>query len=135
MKNIELINSTSQTVASGGTLNLGNVNIKTCFGAFSYNGTNTITLVQNGTYQIIVKTNAISTVANQTVGFALAYNGTISTIANAGSVVATIGDVSTLTIPKMVKICDGNTISITIVNSGSASTTYQNLIVDIIKVA
>ena len=54
MKHIELINSVSQTVASNGKLVLGNVNIKYCNGAFSYNGTDALTLVQPGVYLIIV---------------------------------------------------------------------------------
>lgn len=133
MRSIELINSASQTIASGGKIALGNVNIKNCHGAFSYNGTDTITLVQSGIYQVIIKSNVVSTVADQTVGYAIAYNGTVSTIANTGAVITDVGGVSTLTLAKQVKICGNNPISLTLVNSGTASTTYQNVIVDIFR--
>lgn len=133
MRSIEIINSTSQTIASGGKIALGNVNIKNCHGAFSYNGIDTITLVQPGIYQIIIKANVISTVATQTVGYAISYSGTTSNIANTGAVVADIGGVVTLTLPKQVKICGNNTMSLSLVNSGADSTTYQNVIVDIIR--
>lgn len=133
MRSIEIINSASQTVASGGKIALGNVNIKNCYGAFNYNKVDTITLVQSGIYQVIIKANVVSTVANQTVGYAISYNGTVSTIANTGAVITDVGNVVTLTLPKQVKICGNNPMSLTLVNSGEDSTTYQNVIVDIIR--
>ena len=134
MKHIELINSTSQTVASGAKLNLGVVNFKLCAGAFSYNGTDTITLVQPGVYQILVKNDLTGTTATQVVSYAIAHNGTTSSVASATAVTADIGDTITLTIPKLVKICN-TPIALTLVNSGAESTTYNNIILDIVKVA
>lgn len=134
MKHIELINSVSQTVASNGKLVLGNVNIKYCNGAFSYNGTDTLTLVQPGVYQIIVKADLIGTVADQVVSYAISHNSVVSSVASATDVTAAIGDATTLTIPKMVKICN-TPISISLVNNGADSTTYNNIIVDVVKVA
>ena len=134
MKHIELINSTSQTIASGGKLALGVVNFKLCAGAFSYNSTDTITLVQSGVYQILVKADVTGTTATQSVGYAIGYNGTTSTIASAKAVTADIGDTITLTIPKLVRICN-TPIALTLVNSGADSTTYNNIIIDIVKVA
>lgn len=134
MKHIELINAVSQTVASGNKIALGNVNIKLCNGAFSYNGTDTLTLVQPGVYQIIVKADLTGTVATQVVSYAIGYNGTVSSVASATDVTAAIGDTTTLTIPKLVKICNAP-ISITLVNDGADSTTYNNIILDVVKVA
>ena len=134
MKHIELINAVSQTVTSGNKIALGNVNIKLCNGAFSYNGTDTLTLVQPGVYQIIVKADLIGTVATQVVSYAIGYNGTVSSVASATSVTAEIGDTITLSIPKLVKICNAP-ISITLVNDGVDSTTYNNIILDVVKVA
>ena len=134
MKHIELINSVSQTVASNGKLVLGNVNIKYCNGAFSYNGTDTLTLVQPGVYQIIVKADLIGRVADQVVSYAISHNSVVSSVASATDVTAAIGDATTLTIPKMVKICN-TPISISLVNNGADSTTYNNIIVDVVKVA
>lgn len=134
MKHIELINAVSQTVTSGNKIALGNVNIKLCNGAFSYNGTDTLTLVQPGVYQIIVKADLIGTVADQVVSYAITHNGIVSSVASATDVTAAIGDATTLTIPKMVKICNAP-ISITLVNNGADSTTYNNIIVDVVKVA
>lgn len=133
MKNIELINSASQTVTSGGRLNLGTVNIRTCFGAFNYNNIDTITLVQPGTYQLLVKSDLTATAAAQIVEYSVVYNGTVSSIASATAELTAIGDTITLTVPKLIKICS-EPISLTIVNSGLADTEYSNLIVDIVKV-
>ena len=134
MKHIELINSVSQTVASGGKLTLGNVNIKYCNGAFSYNGVDTLTLVHPGTYQLLVKIDLTGTVAGQLVSYAISHDGLVSTIVNASDVVAATTDITTLVIPKMVKICN-SPIEISIVNNGTDSTIYTNLIIDIVKVA
>ena len=134
MKHIELINSTSQTIASGGKLALGVVNFKLCAGAFSYNSTDTITLVQAGVYQILIKVDLTGTVATQNVGYAIAYNGTTSTIASASAVTTAIGDTITLGIPKLVKVCN-TPMALNLVNSGVDTTTYNNIIFDIVKVA
>ena len=131
---MEIVNSTAQTITSGGKIALGNVNIRCGQGDGVYNNVDTITLNKNGIYQIIIKSVMASTVAGQSVGFALAYGGTVSTVANTSETVADAGDSATLTLPKLVKIC-GNPITLTLVNSGSASTIYNNVVVDIVKVA
>lgn len=127
---LELVNSSTQTVTSGSNLNLGSVNIKRCDGSVVYNGTDTLTFRKNGIYQIITKVNAISTVANQLVEYSIAYNGVVSNIANAGAYAVGIDQLYTLTIPKLIKICNAP-LNITLVNSGTDTTDYQGIIVDI----
>jgi hypothetical protein len=127
---LELVNSSVQVVASGAKINLGSVNIKHCDGSVVYNGTDTLEFRRNGIYQVLVKANVISTVANQVVEYALAYNGTVSNIANAEATAVDIGSVFTLTIPKAIKICNAP-LTITLVNSGADTTNYQGIIVDI----
>lgn len=129
---IEIINSSSQTVAANGQLALGQINIRRCDGSVVYNGSNSITFRDNGIYQVIVKVDATATTAAQTLKVALAYNGTVSTVASASSTTTDAGDVRTLVIPKKIRIC-GNPLTITLVNSDTVSTIYQNLIIDIVK--
>lgn len=128
---LELVNSNTQTVASGNKLNLGAINIKECSnGSVVYNGTDTITFRQNGIYQVITKVNAISTVATQLLEYAIDYDGTVSNIANAGAYAVDTDQLYTLVIPKKIKICNAP-LSISLVNSGTDTTDYQGLIVDI----
>lgn len=129
---LELVNSTLQSIAVNGKLNLGNVNIRRCDGSVSYNGTDAITFQRNGIYMILSKVDATATVADQILNYSLAYNGTVSTIASAEAVAAAIGDTFTLVVPKMIKICNAP-LTITLVNNGLATTEYQNLIIDIWK--
>ena len=68
----------------------------------------------------------------QTLEYALSYNGTVSTIASASAAVTDVGDTVTLVIPKMIKICNAPLV-LTLVNSGTELTTYENLIIDIWK--
>ena len=127
---LELVNSSVQIVDSNEKINLGTVNIKHCDGSVFYNGTDTLEFRKNGIYQILVKANAISTVADQVVEYALAYNGTVSTIAQAEAPTVDIGSIVTLTIPKAIKICNAP-LAITLVNSGADTTNYQGIIIDI----
>lgn len=129
---IEIINSSSQTVASNGKLALGTVNIRKCDGSVCYNGSDAITFQRNGIYMMLSKVDAISTVAAQTVSYALSYNGTVSSVANSSAVLADIGDTATLVVPKMIKICN-SPLTISLVNDGLDSTIYNNLIIDIWK--
>ena len=130
---LELINSASQSVISGGKLALGSVNIRKCDGSVVYNGTDTLNFLKNGTYMLLTKVDATATTATQLMKYSISYNGTVSQIASASAIGTDIGDTETLVIPKMVKICN-EPLSITFVNSGADTTTYQNLIIDIWKV-
>ena len=130
---IEIINSTLQTIASGGKLALGSINIHKCDGSVVYNGIDTINFRGNGIYQIMVKVDGISSTADQLLKVAIAYNGTTSSIASASAYADATDLTYTLVIPKMIKIC-GNPLAITLVNSGATSTFYQNLIIDIVRV-
>lgn len=134
MKHIELINSVSQTVASGGNIALGVVNFRYCNGAFLYNGSDAITLGAPGVYEVLIKADVTGTVATQTVKYSIVHNGTVSTVSSATAVTADVGDTITLTIPKLIRICS-TPITLNLVNSGAADTTYNNIIVDIVKVA
>jgi hypothetical protein len=129
---LELVNSSTQSVTSGSKLNLGNVNIRRCDGSVVYNGTDSLTFQKNGIYMVMSKVDATATETAQTLKYALAYNGTVSTIASASAVVADIGDTVTLVVPKMIKICNAPLV-LTLVNSGTDLTTYENLIIDIWK--
>lgn len=130
---IEIINSTSQTIESAGKLSLGNINIRRCDGSVVFNGTDSITFRGNGIYQVFVKVDATSTVASQTLKIAISYDNTTSSIASASASTGdTAGETHSLTIPKKIKIC-GSSLVINLVNSGSSSTIYENLIIDIVK--
>lgn len=128
---LELVNSSVQTVTAGGTLNLGNVNIRQC-DCVVYNGTNSLEFKRNGIYQVLVKADVTASVADQLVSLGLAYNNTISTIASASANLVNADDVITLTIPKMIKICNAP-LTLTVVNTGADTTDYSNIIVDINK--
>jgi hypothetical protein len=128
---LELVNSSTQTILTGGTLNLGSVNIRQC-DCVAYNGTNTIEFKRNGIYQVFVKVDATASVADQLVSVALAYNNTVSQIASAKANLVNADDVISLTIPKMIKICNAP-LTLTVVNSGADTTDYSNIIVDIVK--
>ena len=129
---LELVNSSTQSVTSGSKLNLGNVNIRRCDGSVVYNGTDSLTFQKNGIYMVMSKVDATATETAQTLVYALAYNGTVSTIASATAVVTDIGDTATLVVPKMIKICNAPLV-LTLVNSGTELTTYENIIIDIWK--
>lgn len=131
---LELVNSGLQSIAANGKLNLGTVNIRRCDGSVSYNGSDAITFQRNGVYMVLSKVDATSTVAAQTLNYALSYNGTVSTIASASAVTTDIGDTFTLVVPKMINICN-SPLTVSLVNSGVDTTEYQNLIIDIYKVS
>lgn len=131
---LELVNSGLQSVAANGKLSLGTVNIRRCDGSVFYNGSDAITFQRNGVYMVLSKVDATSTVAAQTLNYALSYNGTVSTIASASTVAADIGDTFTLVVPKMINICN-SPLTVSLVNSGVDTTEYQNLIIDIYKVS
>lgn len=133
-KLLELVNTTSQTVDPSSNLNLGNVKHRVCFGAFSYDGISGITLVQDGWYLINFKIDMVGTAAGQDMSISMYADGVLvpetSTIATATA----IGDIYNASFSKIARICNNSPVRLTFVNDGATATTYNNLIIDIVKV-
>lgn len=134
MKLIETINTSVQTAVTPlNKLNLGNIDKSVNQCAYSYNGIDAITLRQNGYYAVLFKADATSTAATQAMQVSAVANG--STGAVEGSVyAATAGVTNTITFFKIMKVC-GTPLAVSFINSGAANTTFNNVVVSIIKVA
>lgn len=134
MKLIETINTNAQAVTSGSKIVLGNIDksINQC--AFNYNGTDTITLRQNGYYAILFKVDATSTAATQTMQVSLLGNGTTSEPAEGTAYAAAADQTYTITFFKVVKVCN-IPLSVSFTNSGAASINADNVVVSILKIA
>lgn len=133
MKLLELINTNPQTVISGGTLNLGTVKHRVCYGAFDYNNS-AISLNQTGWYLISVKVDLTSTVASQPMSLALYGNGVIVPETETDVFEAVAGTATNLSFTKIARVCDCQPISLTLVNTSAADVIYDDLIIDIVKV-
>lgn len=134
MKLLETVNNNAQTILTNGTLNLGTVKHRVCYGAFNFNNSDTITLVQPGWYQISVKANVTSTVASQPMTLALFGNGTLVPETTTATFATVVGTQSNVSFTKMARVCVDQPIALTLVNTSAASAIYNNLIVDIVKV-
>lgn len=134
MKLLETVNINEQTVAPNGVLNLGTVKHRVCYGAFSFDNSNAITLAQPGWYFISVKADVTSTAATQAMTLALFGNGVLvpETETNAFATVA--GESSNVSFTKIARVCVDSPIVLTLVNTGTAATIYDDVIVDILKV-
>ena len=130
MKLLETVNTNAQTVVSLGTLNLGSVRHKICYGAFSYNGTDTITVKEPGWYLI----NVTSTVATQAMVIGLYGDGTLVPETETNLFEAVAGSQGNASFNKIIRVCDGNPVSLTLRNGSSADTIYDDVIFDIIKI-
>lgn len=133
MKLIETLNTTASSVTANGIVSLGTIEKSICQGAFNYNGTNTITLKQNGYYLVMFKADVTSTATTQSMQIALAGNGSVSS-AEATAYAATAGETASVAFFKIVKVC-GTEMALTFVNTGAATTTINNVIVSVVKIA
>lgn len=134
MKLLETVNTNAQTVQSLGTLNLGSVRHKICYGAFSYNGTDTITVKEPGWYLINVKADVTSTVATQAMVIGLYGDGTLVPETETNLFEAVAGSQGNVSFNKIIRVCAGNPVSLTLRNGSSADTIYDDVIFDIIKI-
>lgn len=134
MKLLEIVNTSSQTVNSLANLNLGNVKHRVCYGAFEYNNSDTITLIQPGWYFISVKADLTSTVASQAMVLALYGNGVLVPETETNVFATVAGTTTNVSFTKIAKVCINQPIKLTLVNTSSASIIYDDLIVDIVKV-
>ena len=113
------VNTSTQSVAVGGTIALGSAVRRFGCGA-NLNG-NGINLTAAGYYAVDVSVTAQPTAAG-TVTVSLYSNGVAVPGATA-SVTAAAGDAAVLSFPAMIRIlCDGNASTLTLVLSGEAST-------------
>ena len=134
MKLLETVNVNTQNVASQATINLGTVKHRVCYGAFNFNNSDTITLLQPGWYFISVKVDATSTVTAQNVSLALFGNGTIVPETETNTVITTLDTQANLSFTKIAKVCIDQPIALTLVNTSAEAVIYDDVIVDILKV-
>lgn len=134
MKLLETVNTTPQTVVSLGNLNLGNVKHRICYGAFNYNGTDTITVREQGWYLINVKADLTSTVDNQAMVIGLYGNGTLIPETETNLFEAVAGSQGNVSFNKIIRICNGSPVDLTLRNGSSVSTIYDDVIFDIVKI-
>ena len=135
MKLIEITNNTSQIVASGSPIVLGNISRRVgCFTDYSAPST-TITIRDCGYYEIEFKVNATATVASQQVQVTMFIDGVRQNETFTTHAAPAIGSVETLNTHKKIRIfaCSDSTISF--INTGTAETAYDNIILDIKRVA
>lgn len=133
MKLIETLNTTQASVSTNANVKLGSIDKSVCQGAYNYNGTDTITLKQNGYYMVTFKADLESTAATQAMAITLYGNGSASA-ASATTYAATAGLTESVTLFKIVKVC-GTPMALTFVNTGAAATLVNNTIVSIFKIA
>ena len=134
MKLLETTNDLIQTaIVTNNKIGLGNIDKRCTKCAYEYNGVDTINLLQNGYYLILFKADAISTIASQQIQVALVGNGTISNVARSSVFSSEIGNVNTLNLQKIVKVCD-IPLSISFINSGTNPATFNNIITSIVKI-
>ena len=134
MKLLEIVNVNSQNIASLGTLNLGTVKHRVCYGAFNFNNSDIVTLVQPGWYFISVKADLSSTVADQPMVLALFSNGVLVQETETNVFATTAGTQTNVSFTKMAKVCVDQPLALSLVNTSSANIIYDDLIIDIIKV-
>lgn len=133
MKLIEIVNQTTQTsVASLNKIALGNIDKSVCQCAYSYNGTDTLTLKQNGYYLVLFRADAEATAATQQMEVELTSNGSRTGV-TATALGTAAGDTFTISLFKIVKIA-GTPLALSVINSGTA-TTFNNAVLSVVKIA
>lgn len=134
MKLIEVTNNTAQTVATGQPLVLGNISRRVgCFTDYSA-PTSTLTIREAGYYDIKFKVNAEATAATQDMEVTLFLDGTEVPETLATHVGTAIGDIETLNTNKIIRIFACSDATLSFINTGTTDTTYDALVLDIIKV-
>lgn len=135
MKLIEITNNVEQTVATNAPLVLGSISRRV--GSFTdYSApTTTITLRECGYYYINLKVNAEATVATQPMEITVFLDGTEVPETLATHVGTAIGDIETLNTNKIFRVFACSDATLSVINTGDSDTTYDALILDIVKVA
>jgi hypothetical protein len=135
MKLLELTNNVSQTIASGSPIILGNISRRVgCFSDYSAPAT-IVTIRESGYYDIIIKANAEATAAAQVLELTLFADGVAVPETLSTHVGTAIGDVETLNINKIIRIFGCSDVTLSLINTGVTDTIYNNIVVDIKKVA
>ena len=132
---IELVNTIPQTVSSLSSLNLGVVRHKICHNDFIYDGNTSLTIKSAGWYFISVKADITSTVANQPMVIGLYVNGNLIPETETNLFEATAGSQGNASFTKIIKICQNDPAILTLRNGSSATTIYNDVIMDVIKIA
>jgi hypothetical protein len=134
MKLIETVNNTTQLVASGSPVLLGNISRRVGYFTDYSAPATVLTIRDTGFYEIEFKVNATSTVATQPVEITMFVDGVEQPETLATTVIAAIGSISTLNTHKKIRVFACSDASISFVNTGADDTTYTGLILDIKKV-
>lgn len=134
MKLLEIVNANEQTITPNGVLNLGIVKHKVCYGAYSFNNSNAITLIQPGWYLISVKADLTSTAEAQAMTLALFGNGVLVPETETNVFATTADETTNVSFTKIARVCVDSPITLTLVNTGTVDTIYDDVIVDVVKV-
>ena len=135
MKLIETTNNVAQTIATGDPIVLGNISRRVGYITDYSAPATTLTIRECGYYQIIFKVNAEATVATQDMEITLFIDGTEVPETLATHVGTAIGDVETLNTNKIIRIFTCSDATLSFINTGAADTIYNNVVLDITKVA
>lgn len=139
MKLLNLVNATSQSVLTGGIVNLGNVVHRVCGGTFDFTNSNTIELNTQGWYKVHVTINATGTAVGVNT-FQLYQNGVAIPGALASHTISAVGDVRNFSFETIIRVlpscvCQNNSpVNLTILNNGASEITINNITIDIVKV-
>lgn len=133
MKLIEITNTNAQTLSTNEPLVLGNISRRVgCFTDYSAPAT-TLTIRECGYYEITLKVNSIATVAAQPMEISMFLDGIEQPETLATHVGTAIGDIETLNTHKKIRVFNCSTASISFVNTGADDTTYNDIVLDIVK--
>lgn len=139
MKLLNLVNATSQSVLTGGIVNLGSVVHRVCGGTFDFTNSNTISLNTQGWYKVHVTINATGTAVGVNT-FQLYQNGVAIPGALASHTISAVGDVRNFSFETIIRVlpscvCQNNSpVNLTILNNGASEITINNITIDIVKV-
>lgn len=139
MKLLNLVDSTNQSVLTGGIVNLGSVIHRVCGGTFAFTNSNTIALNQQGWYKVHVTINATGTAIGVNT-FQLYQNGVAVSGALASHTITAVGDVRNFSFETIVRVlpscaCQCNSpVNLTVLNNGANTITVNNITVDVVKV-
>lgn len=139
MKLLNLVNATSQSVLTGGIVNLGSVIHRVCGGTFDFTNSNTISLNTQGWYKVHVTINATGTAVGVNT-FQLYQNGVAIPGALASHTISAVGDVRNFSFETIIRVlpscvCQNNSpVNLTILNNGASEITINNITIDIVKV-
>ena len=135
MKLIETTNNVAQTIATGDPIVLGNISRRVGYITDYSAPSTTLTIRECGYYDIIFKVNAEATAAAQAMEITIFLDGTEVPETLATHVGTAIGDVETLNTNKIIRIFACSDASLSFINTGAADTIYNNVVLDITKVA